>query len=260
MHQEMRYISRARILCLLKFISCNLNTFQVQRVMSMHNFSSTLPFIPSSTSILTAPAGAPASPAVAPVAAPVRTPSVIAGAPGEPSRQLQWQQQPSFSVQQQHRKIPTRTSVDPTAGEGAPSPPAGVNYGGQQLVSVPIRHWWMAVYHHHGDQHSSASDLSLRLPAGAVRVKRLLDSAESRSTFHQCLQEDLLDPLEDILTVKGESSWEDRVCATRTLDDRVRVLLEALPCPAHRVCQILSPEVLRPVSYTHLTLPTILLV
>ena len=54
-----------------------------------------------------------------------------------------------------------------------------------------------------------------------------------------------MDPTEDILTVKGEPAWEDRVCATRSLDERVGILLEALPCPSHRVCQILSPEVLR---------------
>ena len=49
----------------------------------------------------------------------------------------------------------------------------------------------------------------------------------------------------DILSLQGESAWEDRVCATRTLNDRVHVLLEALPCHLHRVCQILSPTLLQ---------------
>lgn len=105
-----------------------------------------------------------------------------------------------------------------------------------QLVSVPIRHWWMAVYHHHGDQHSS-------------RVKRLLQNPALNPALNQpnCINEELYHQHANnsFLSVKGEPEWEDRVCATRTLDERVRVLLEALPCPHHRVCQILSPELLR---------------
>lgn len=183
--------------------------------MSMHN--STLPFIPSSTlSILTGP--------VKPVVHQEKTlvsSSSVGSTAGLPSLNagLNGWQRPSSA----HRKTPTRTTLV------RPQP---------QLVSVPIRHWWMAVYHHHGDQHSS-------------RVKRLLieDEGEAGNTtanFRQCLQEDLLNPMaEDILTVKGEPEWEDRVCATTTLDQRVHVLLEALPCPQHRVCQILSPQDLR---------------
>ena len=114
----------------------------------------------------------------------------------------------------------------------------------------------MAVYHHHGDQHSSPS-----------RVKRKYPGSEPNSAaniFHQCLQDDLLlhNPRgagtadlgggnlgkgNRILTVKAEPEWEDRVCTTTTLDSRVQELLKALDntCPDHQVCQILSPEVLR---------------
>lgn len=177
--------------------------------MSMHN--STLPFIPSST--LSEGSAVQQAKGFLPMAATTSTQLPYASHSG-------WQQ-PSSA----HRKTPSRTTVvqDISAVK--------------QLVSVPIRHWWMAVYHHHGDQHSS-------------RVKRLLtEDAGSNSTanFRQCLQEDLLNPMAelDILSVKGEPEWEDRVCATTTLDQRVHVLLEALPCPQHRVCQILSPQDLR---------------
>jgi hypothetical protein len=108
----------------------------------------------------------------------------------------------------------------------------------------------MAVYHHHGDQHSSDYQNS--------RTKRLLTQNKSKypisADFHECLQEELLNQgqqqghlADDILTVKGEPEWEDRVCSTITLDARVRELLKALDqsCPDHRVCQILSPEILQ---------------
>ena len=47
--------------------------------------------------------------------------------------------------------------------------------------------------------------------------------------------------------LKGEPEWEDKVCSTSTLDARVRELLRALDksCPDHRVCQVLSPEILQ---------------
>ena len=110
---------------------------------------------------------------------------------------------------------------------------------------------FQAVYHHHGDQHSS-------------RVKRLLKDPESADKFHptpECLQGDLFTnpggggggtggpatPGGPLTGYKGELEWEDRVCSTSTLDDRVRELLKALDqtCPDHKVCQILSPEILQ---------------
>ena len=76
------------------------------------------------------------------------------------------------------------------------------------LVSVPIRHWWMAVYHHHGDQHSSD-----KLNNSRVK-RRLLNQNEPynhiSANFRQCLQEELLNQgqeqghlVDDILTVKA---------------------------------------------------------
>ena len=47
--------------------------------------------------------------------------------------------------------------------------------------------------------------------------------------------------------IKGEPEWEDRVCSKSTLDARVKELLKALDqsCPDHKVCQVLSPEILQ---------------
>jgi hypothetical protein len=68
------------------------------------------------------------------------------------------------------------------------------------------------------------------------------------SQLNQCLMSEagLSPAMPEIMTVKGESAWEERVCSTsNSLDERVKVLLEALPCPQHRLCQILSPQDLR---------------
>ena len=232
--------------------------------MSMHNnSSSTLPFIPSSTGSLLTSSYSKSNQ----VLANAQTSSQHTSSQQQAQQLRQsWQPQqpPSASSQQvQHRKFQSsRTSVNTNPSK---SPSSSTN-----LVSVPIRHWWMAVFHHHGDQHSSSQAYPPALPPGgsaqsralfvadppghftadsarASRVKRLLESAEARENFTQCLHEDALSgsAQHDILSVQGESAWEDRVCATSTLNDRVHVLLEALPCSQHRVCQILSPTLLR---------------
>ena len=51
--------------------------------------------------------------------------------------------------------------------------------------------------------------------------------------------------LNKIFIFSGVAEWVERVCNKNNLDERVQVLLEALPCPQHKVCQILSPNVLR---------------
>ena len=172
-----------------------------------------------------------------------------------PSSSVSSSQQNQVSVQQ-HRKFQsgrtTSVNISKSASLSLSKSPSSIS---RNLVSVPIRHWWMAVYHHHGDQHSSsqvAGAPSQSASARASRVKRLLQSAEARQNFTQCLHEDVLTGSSstlmgqhDILSLQGESAWEDRVCATRTLNDRVHVLLEALPCHLHRVCQILSPTLLQ---------------
>ena len=231
--------------------------------MSMHNnSSSTLPFIPSSTGSLLTSSYSKSNQGLANA----QTSSQHTSSQQQ-AQQLRpsWQPQPpsASSQQVQHRKFQSsRTSVNTNPSKSPSS-------SSTNLVSVPIRHWWMAVFHHHGDQHSSSQAYPPALPPGgsaqsralfvdppghlpadsarASRVKRLLESAEARENFTQCLHEDVLGSTaqHDILSVQGESAWEDRVCATSTLNDRVHVLLEALPCPQHRVCQILSPTLLR---------------
>ena len=230
--------------------------------MSMHNnSSSTLPFIPSSTgSLLTSSSQysnknhPPLANTLAQKQQQQQQIKSQQAKPASSAGQLSWpvlaapssqsHQLTSQEVQQsQHRKFQSGRTTSVNAVKSASKPPSSSS-SNANLVSVPIRHWWMAVYHHHGDQHSSNSGMP---PGRASRVKRLLQSAEARQNFTQCLHEDVLgwSSQPDILSLQGESAWEDRVCATRTLNDRVHVLLEALPCPQHRVCQILSPTLLR---------------
>ena len=244
--------------------------------MSMHNnSSSTLPFIPSSTgSLLTSSSqqysnknhqailanALKASSQQIKSAQPqkVQLAAIGSAAAGQhhipswsPSSSVSSSQSQNPVSVQQHRKFqsgrttsvnfnPKSASFSSSSSQFSVKSPSSIS-SSRNLVSVPIRHWWMAVYHHHGDQHSSS------IGARASRVKRLLASAEARQNFTQCLHEDVLgwSSQPDILSLQGESAWEDRVCATRTLNDRVHVLLEALPCPQHRVCQILSPTLLR---------------
>ena len=246
--------------------------------MSMHNnSSSTLPFIPSSTgSLLTSSSqysnknqhqqailanALKASSQQIKSAQPqkVQLASIGSAAAGQhhipswsPSSSVSSSQSQNPVSVQQHRKFqsgrttsvnfnPKSASFSSSSSQFSVKSPSSIS-SSRNLVSVPIRHWWMAVYHHHGDQHSSS------IGARASRVKRLLASAEARQNFTQCLHEDVVASSSqhaDILSLQGESAWEDRVCATRTLNDRVHVLLEALPCHLHRVCQILSPTLLQ---------------
>ena len=79
----------------------------------------------------------------------------------------------------------------------------------------------------------------------SIRNKRVAE--RSPEFFHQCLHKELEtsdgEATPHIYTVKGALEWERRVCEeTDTLDLRVKELLKALPCPQHKVCQILSPE------------------
>ena len=55
-----------------------------------------------------------------------------------------------------HRKLPTRTSNVTKNGSSSKnsSNSASPSVTSEQAVSLPIRHWWTAVYHHHGDQHN----------------------------------------------------------------------------------------------------------
>lgn len=246
--------------------------------MSMHNnSSSTLPFIPSSTgSLLTSSSqysnknqhqqailanALKASSQQIKSAQPqkVQLAAIGSAAAGQhhipswsPSSSVSSSQSQNPVSVQQHRKFqsgrttsvnfnPKSASFSSSSSQFSVKSPSSIS-SSRNLVSVPIRHWWMAVYHHHGDQHSSS------IGARASRVKRLLASAEARQNFTQCLHEDVVASSSqhaDILSLQGESAWEDRVCATRTLNDRVHVLLEALPCHLHRVCQILSPTLLQ---------------
>ena len=152
---------------------------QVQRVMSMHNnFSSTLPFIPSSTSILTAPHQLPDHRSRESQGNFQSQGNFYPGInPGTFHSRGHQPPPPLSTARPPGRQWPSLSAPRRSMSRGLNEPGTnGIDPGGQ-LVSVPIRHWWMAVYHHHGDQHSS------------MRVKRLLlESPESRSTFHQCLQ------------------------------------------------------------------------
>lgn len=172
----------------------------------MHNNNS-LPFTPSSTSSLL-PAGHEQHQL-----------SVTSSAAAVGWQQLTSSPRPS-AAGNSYRSVPARTNVNVTSA------------GWLSAASSPsIRHWWTAVFHHHGDQHSSRAGAPVSSGARAKRQQ-------------MCLHEEL-DGGRDFLSVHGEPDWEDRVCSTKSLNDRVRVLLEALPCPQHRVCQILSPETLR---------------
>ena len=168
----------------LKCLTYVIVYLQVQRVMSTHNnLSSTLPFIPSSTSILTAhqlskqhqgsssgkpgpyPAGRPGTgtlPAgstrhVTPGAQPWQQPSeslhrkqLIPNTRTLNSVQKDHSKQNVIShqsVQQQQLNRSGGGSGDPrsSGGGGSVTSSAG-SAGSVPLVSVPIRHWWMVSF------------------------------------------------------------------------------------------------------------------
>ena len=141
---------------------------QVQRVMSSHNNNSfsSLPFTPSSTSSLSSSYNVHAQQSIphhqlpgfsANKMAAAQQPGVSATASN--SWQLSQQQlAPSSGVAGGHRKLPTRTS-NVTNGKNfrnkiSNSASAASLSANSEAVSLPIRHWWTAVYHHHGDQHN----------------------------------------------------------------------------------------------------------
>lgn len=169
----------------LKCLTYVIVYLQVQRVMSTHNnLSSTLPFIPSSTSILTAhqlskqhqgsssgkpgpyPAGRPGTgtlPAgstrhVTPGAQPWQQPSeslhrkqLIPNTRTLNSVQKDHSKQNVIShqsVQQQQLNRSGGGSGDPrsSGGGGGPVTSSAGSAGSVPLVSVPIRHWWMVSF------------------------------------------------------------------------------------------------------------------
>ena len=134
----------------LSFASFDYFNFQVPRVMSSHNNNSfsSLPFTPSSTSSLSSSHHAQ---------------SQLQSAAQKPSGQLTSNRQlnhllaPSSGLSiGGHRKLPTRTSNVTKNGSSSKnsSNSASPSVTSEQAVSLPIRHWWTAVYHHHGDQHN----------------------------------------------------------------------------------------------------------
>lgn len=105
--------------------------------------------------------------------------------------------------------------------------------------SLPIRHWWAAMYHHKPP---------MSFPKSSKRSSRSSSLLQSQprsliSHLFQCLEKSYPNHVTpDVMTFHGAVEWADRVCNTTTLDERVRLLLEALPCPQHRLCQVLSPS------------------
>ena len=164
------------LLRLTEFIDNTINQLfvdilQVQRVMSSHNNNSfsSLPFTPSSTSSLSSSYNVHAQQSIPHHQLPgfsaknkMAAGSVKAAQqPGVSANSWQLSQQqlaPSSGVAGGHRKLPTRTS-NVTNGKNfrnkiSNSASAASLSANSEAVSLPIRHWWTAVYHHHGDQHN----------------------------------------------------------------------------------------------------------
>ena len=133
--------------------------FQVPRVMSSHNNNSfsSLPFTPSSTSSLSSSHHAQsqlqqsASHAGQAAIGPAST------AQTSSNWQLNHLLAPSSGIGGGHRKLPVRTSNNVTVtrkGSSNKYTNSASPSATSEAVSLPIRHWWTAVFHHHGDQHN----------------------------------------------------------------------------------------------------------
>ena len=136
--------------------------FQVPRVMSSHNNNSfsSLPFTPSSTSSLSSSHHAQSQ--LQQSASHAGQAQAIGPASTAQTSSNNWQLNhllaPSSGIGGGHRKLPVRTSNNVTVTrKGSNSnkytnsaPPSATS----EAVSLPIRHWWTAVFHHHGDQHN----------------------------------------------------------------------------------------------------------
>ena len=134
--------------------------FQVPRVMSSHNNNSfsSLPFTPSSTSSLSSHVHAQQSIQLSPgFSANKMAASQPGGVSAKASNSWQLSQQqlaPSSGIGG-HRKLPTRTlNVTNFRKISNSAAVASLSAKNSEAVSLPIRHWWTAVYHHHGDQHN----------------------------------------------------------------------------------------------------------
>jgi hypothetical protein len=103
-----------------------------------------------------------------------------------------------------------------------------------------IRHWWQqqqqkqqkrstSEQQHHSGSSISAAESSSPLPSHCLQRGKGIERIHA-------------------LTINGSKEYSEQVCNARTLDQRVRVLLEASPCKQHRLCQVLSPEDLRSIA------------
>ena len=129
--------------------------------MSSHNNNSfsSLPFTPSSTSSLSSSHHAQSQ--LQQSASHAGQAQVIGPASTAQTSSNNWQLNhllaPSSGIGGGHRKLPVRTSNNVTVtrkGSSNKYTNSASPSATSEAVSLPIRHWWTAVFHHHGDQHN----------------------------------------------------------------------------------------------------------
>jgi len=147
------------------------------------------------------------------------------------------------------------------------SVPREVQAGPWPWAPAPIRHWWAQHRRQRPVAPSTTFIPSERPPPMVRRVARqpqppdppwppypppATEQSQPKPPVaapQQCLRYLHQEPPPPrLLLLRDGPSWARRACAEPALDARVRALLAASPCVAHRVCQVLSPADLRGIA------------